>query len=170
MLAAPQRRGHCRRMHVNLLMTNSEQTADLAEQIGSDLGPGDCLLLSGPVGAGKTHFARHLIWSLLQAPVDVPSPTFTLVQTYETDKAEVWHADLYRLSTLDEVDELGLTDAMDAAICLIEWPELLGALAPPQSLNLTFEPDQHDENARLITLGSGADRWATLLGSLAHDA
>jgi tRNA threonylcarbamoyladenosine biosynthesis protein TsaE len=157
-------------MRVTLPIKNPEQTAELAEQIGGNLGPGDCLLLTGPVGAGKTHFARHLIWSLLKVPEDVPSPTFTLVQTYETDIAEVWHADLYRLSALDEIEELGLADAMETAICLIEWPELLGPLTPPQALSITFKPDQTNENARLITLASTADRWAALLGDLAHDS
>lgn len=157
-------------MRVTLPVKTPEQTADLAEQIGSGLGAGDCLLLSGPIGAGKTHFARHLIWSLLKTPEDVPSPTFTLIQTYETDVAEVLHADLYRLNSLAEVEELGLTDAMETAICLIEWPELLGPLTPSQALNLAFQPDQNDENARLITIESTADRWATLLGDLSHDS
>ncbi|MCF6233796.1 MAG: tRNA (adenosine(37)-N6)-threonylcarbamoyltransferase complex ATPase subunit type 1 TsaE [Rhodobacteraceae bacterium] len=157
-------------MRVTLPIKTPEQTADLAKQVGGDLGPGDCLLLSGPVGAGKTHFARHLIWSLLKTPEDVPSPTFTLVQTYETDLTEVWHADLYRLNALNEIEELGLADAMETAICLIEWPELLGPLTPPQALKLTFRPDQNDENARLITLESTADRWTALLGDLAHDS
>lgn len=157
-------------MRVTLSITNPKQTADLARQIGGDLNPGDCLLLNGPVGAGKTHFARHLIWSLQKTPEDVPSPTFTLVQTYEADVAEVWHADLYRLTALDEIEELGLADALETAICLIEWPELLGPLTPPHALNLTFEPDENDENARLITLGSTADRWADLLDGLSHDA
>ena len=157
-------------MHVTIPIRSPEKTAELAVQIGSSLGAGDCLLLSGPVGAGKTHFARHLIWSLQKTPEDVPSPTFTLVQTYETNVGEVWHADLYRLSALDEIEELGLTDAMGTAICLIEWPELLGPLSPAHALNLTFEPDQNDENTRLITFTATADRWAALLGNLTHDA
>lgn len=157
-------------MRVTLPIKNPEQTAVLAEQIGGSLGPGDCLLLSGPVGAGKTHFARHLIWSLLETPEDVPSPTFTLVQTYETAVAEVWHADLYRLNALNEIEELGLLDAIETAICLIEWPELLGPLTPRQALSVTFNPDQTDENARLITLESAAGRWTALLGDIAHDS
>jgi len=156
-------------MQVTLSMKSAEQTARLAEQIGATLGPGDCLLLSGPVGAGKTHFARHLIWSLLREPEDVPSPTFTLVQTYDTPHGEVWHADLYRLSALDEVEELGLAEAMETAICLIEWPEVLGPLTPPGALSLTFQADEGHIETRHITLNGPATRWQTLLGQFDRD-
>ncbi|PCH74381.1 MAG: tRNA (adenosine(37)-N6)-threonylcarbamoyltransferase complex ATPase subunit type 1 TsaE [Rhodobacteraceae bacterium] len=156
-------------MQVTLSMKSAEQTARLAEQIGATLTPGDCLLLSGPVGAGKTHFARHLIWSLLHEPEDVPSPTFTLVQTYDTTRGEVWHADLYRLSALDEVEELGLADAMETAICLIEWPEVLGPLTPPDALSLAFQTNKSDTEARHITVSGPATRWQALLGQFDHD-
>ena len=157
-------------MQITLFMETAEQTARLAEQIGKVLGPGDCLLLAGPVGAGKTHFARHLIWSLLHEPEDVPSPTFTLVQTYDTNAGEVWHADLYRLSLLDEIEELGLADAMDTAICLIEWPELLGPLTPPDALSLTFQPDPDNINARQISLSASGERWKSLPGLLSRES
>jgi tRNA threonylcarbamoyladenosine biosynthesis protein TsaE len=156
-------------MQITLSMETAEQTARLAEQIGKTLGSGDCLLLAGPVGAGKTHFSRHLIWSLLREPEDVPSPTFTLVQTYETSVGEVWHADLYRLGLLDEIEELGLADALDTAVCLIEWPELLGPLTPRDALSITFQPDPNDINARRISLNSADQRWAPLLETLGHD-
>ena len=157
-------------MRLTLIMQSPDQTARLAKQIGAVLGPGDCLLLDGPVGAGKTHFARHLIWSLTEAQEDVPSPTFTLVQTYDTPAGEVWHGDLYRLSSAQEVEELGLAEAFDTAICLIEWPELLGALTPDNALTLQFQPDPDNENARILTLCASADRWNPLLRQLADDS
>jgi len=157
-------------MRVTLSMQNPNQTSRLAEQIGAGLRPGDCLLLEGPVGAGKTHFARHLIWSLMQTPEDVPSPTFTLVQTYETSAGELWHADLYRLTALDEIEELGLADAFNDAICLIEWPELLGPLTPAMALTLNIQPDPVDQNVRIITIDASASRWMPLLKQLAHDS
>jgi tRNA threonylcarbamoyladenosine biosynthesis protein TsaE len=156
-------------MRLDLSMQSQDQTARLAKAIGAGLGPGDCLLLGGPVGAGKTHFARALIWSLTKAQEDVPSPTFTLVQTYDTAAGELWHGDLYRLSSVHEVEELGLAEAFDKAICLIEWPELLGALTPDDALSLQFQPDPENENARLLTLCASADRWTPLLRQLADD-
>ena len=156
-------------MNTEITMRSPDQTATLAEQIGRHLGPGDCLLLVGPVGAGKTHFARHLIQSQMREPEDVPSPTFTLIQTYDTDIGEVWHADLYRLGSLEEVEELGLQDALDNAICLIEWPEILGPLTPDSALTLEFQTDLTDENTRRVTLNASSDRWEPLLELLAND-
>lgn len=144
-------------------------TARLAEKIGALLRPGDCLLLDGPIGAGKTHFARHLIQSLMSAPEDVPSPTFTLVQTYDTDAGEIWHADLYRLSSLDEIEELGLTEAFGAAICLVEWPEKLGPLAPAGALWLRFATDSARTDMRYLTLDWTGPDWGPRLEHLLHD-
>ncbi len=120
-----------------------EQTAGFAARLGPLLGPGAVILLQGPVGAGKSHFARALIQARLAArglAEDVPSPTFTLVQTYDDGHVEIWHADLYRLSGPAEVDELGLWEAFDTAICLVEWPDRLGRYAPEDALTLTLTP------------------------------
>jgi tRNA threonylcarbamoyladenosine biosynthesis protein TsaE len=115
-------------------------TQALAACIAPRLRPGDTLLLDGGIGAGKTAFARALIRARLGNPAeDVPSPTFTLVQTYPAPGGDIWHADLYRLSHPDEAQELGLTEAMETAICLIEWPDRLADLAPPDALSLSFE-------------------------------
>lgn len=149
-----------------LRLPSPEATAQLAEKMAALLRPGDCLLLEGPIGAGKTHFARHLIQSLMTLPEDVPSPTFTLVQTYDTEAGEIWHADLYRLSSLDEIEELGLTEAFETAICLVEWPERLGPLAPPGALWLRFAPDSGGTDMRYLTLDWSGPGWADRLERL----
>lgn len=124
---------------LSLQLDRDTATDRLARAFAQRAGPGDVLLLSGPIGAGKTHFARALIRARLGPETEVPSPTFTLVQTYEDDSGcDIWHADLYRLSHSDEVIELGLQAAFDSALCLIEWPDRLGALTPPQALRLDF--------------------------------
>ena len=112
-------------------------TEALAERIAPVLGPGDTLLLAGPIGAGKTHFARALIRARIGREEEVPSPTYTLVQTYDAGETEIWHADLYRLGDPGEIAELGLDEAFETAICLVEWPDRL-ADPPPGAVTLTF--------------------------------
>ena len=105
--------------------------------------------------------ARSVVQSLLVTPEDVPSPTFTLVQTYDTTKGELWHADLYRLSDPSELVELGLTDAFESAICLVEWPDRLGSDAPQNALHLSLELADEDD-ARRLTIRASSPRWAFL--------
>jgi len=143
---------------LNITLASPEDTARHAVSLGTGLTPGDTVLLHGPVGAGKTHFARHLIQSLLVTPEDVPSPTFTLVQVYETTAGPLWHSDLYRIGSSFETEELGLIEAFETAICLVEWPDRLAELAPPDALNLTFEQSE-TENARSLTAEWTAERW-----------
>lgn len=137
-------------MHVpiSLFLAGPDDTDRLATTLAPLLAAGDCLLLSGPIGAGKSHFARALIRARLGRMEEVPSPSFTLVQTYP-DSPEIWHADLYRLSHPDEVLELGLDDAFATAICLVEWPDRLGRLTPPDALTLTLSAEHDGRRADL---------------------
>jgi tRNA threonylcarbamoyladenosine biosynthesis protein TsaE len=128
------------------------------------LGPGDVLLLEGPIGAGKTHFARALIQALLPVPEEVPSPTFTLVQVYDGPGFDIWHADLYRLTHPDEAVELGLAEAFENALCLVEWPERLGTAPPAFALTLRFAHAPDD--GRSVEWQAGP-RWAKRLEQLA---
>lgn len=146
----------------SLSLSSANQTAALARTLAPRLGAGDVLLLSGGIGAGKTHFARALIQALLPVPEDVPSPTFTLVQVYETRTFDIWHVDLYRIGGPDGCIELGLTDAFDTALCLVEWPDRLADLAPIDALSLDFALGE-DEEARVLTLSWTDPRWADRL-------
>jgi tRNA threonylcarbamoyl adenosine modification protein YjeE len=146
---------------VSFLLPTPEATSALAAAMAPLLMPGDVLLLEGPIGAGKSHFARALIMTRLAAAgrqEDIPSPSFTLVQSYDDGQTEIWHADLYRLADSGEVEELGLTQAFGEAICLVEWPDRLGDLAPEGSLRLTFAPTE-DAEARQLTCTSQDRRW-----------
>lgn len=149
--------------HLNLSLSDAEETAKFAASLGASLVAGDIILLTGDVGAGKTHFARALIQSRLIEAEDVPSPTFTLVQTYDADTVEIWHADLYRLSSTQEVEELGLIDAFDTAICLIEWPDRLGPLAPKSALSVRFQQGGHEDERQLSAHWSDP-KWYEKLG------
>lgn len=123
---------------LHMTLPSPEATAQLGQTLGQTLRPGDTILLGGEIGAGKTLFARALIQSRLPTPEDVPSPSFTLVQTYDLGDAELWHVDLYRLTNPDDALDLGLQDAFQDAICLIEWPDRLGKYTPENALHLTF--------------------------------
>lgn len=148
---------------LELYLPDPAATERLGAWFAPRLRAGDCLLLEGPIGAGKSLFARSLIQSRLGRAEDVPSPTFTLVQTYEAD-LEVWHADLYRLSHPDEVFELGLEAAFDTGICLIEWPDRLGGFAPGGALRLVFAAEGE---GRSVTVSLG--RRSDLAGELWAD-
>lgn len=139
-----------------------EATAALARRLAPALGPGDTLCLEGPLGAGKTHFARALV-TALTGETDVPSPTFTLVQTYTGPRGEVWHADLYRLTSPGEADELGLAEAFETAVVLVEWPERLDP-SPPGALWLRFEIQPDAQARRIIASGDPAD-WGPRIAS-----
>lgn len=121
------------------------------------------MLLSGPIGAGKSHLARSIIHTLLGAEVEVPSPTFTLVQTYDGPGFEIWHADLYRLSLPEEADELGLFDAFETALCLVEWPDRLGGDAPTGAVHIDL---QAKGDGRVAHIRSSDRRWADMFEAL----
>jgi len=115
----------------------------------------DVLLLSGGLGAGKTTFSRGLINALSGAD-EVPSPTYTLLQTYESETFPIYHFDLYRIDSPQEVWELGIEEALDEGLSLIEWPQRLGDIAPDGALNINID---FTETGRTVSLSGNAD-WA----------
>jgi tRNA threonylcarbamoyladenosine biosynthesis protein TsaE len=130
-------------------------TEALARALATRLERGDTLLLQGQLGAGKSHFARALIRALIgpgAETAEIPSPTFTLVQSYDCAKGEIWHADLYRLTDSQEVVELGLDIAMDDAICLIEWPDRIAPDWPETAVCLRFDTPPGRPDMREVTL------------------
>lgn len=140
-------------------------TEDLAARIAALARPGDVIALEGPLGAGKTAFARGFIRACARAegraPEEVPSPTFTLVQDYEFARFTVHHFDLYRIANAREARELGLEDAREDGVVLIEWPERLGVELPIDRLHIGLAPGPAPDvrMARIEALGSWQDRW-----------
>jgi tRNA threonylcarbamoyl adenosine modification protein YjeE len=115
-------------------------TAALAEDVAACLRPGDVIALSGGLGVGKTTFARALIRAVVDdSTLDVPSPTFTLVQSYDHGRLPIAHFDLYRLAAPDELEETGLDEALADGAVLIEWPERAGTRLPAERLDIGFE-------------------------------
>lgn len=134
------------------LSHSENDTAALASRIARNLAPSDLLCLYGGLGAGKTVFARALIRALCGNPdLTVPSPTFTLLQTYDSPKGPVFHFDLYRIESAEEIDELGW-DETGSAIAIVEWPERLENRIPARRLDLTISPSPQGGDSRLIAL------------------
>jgi tRNA threonylcarbamoyladenosine biosynthesis protein TsaE len=148
---------------ITLALPDEAATARLAASVARRARPGDAILLAGPYGAGKTTFARAFLRAATGDPaLVVPSPSFTLVQTYALPGGvEAWHYDLWRIAGADELAELGWDEAR-AGITLVEWPERLGALAPAEALTIALAPVPGDPGARLATLSGWPDRLAEL--------
>ena len=136
-------------------------TAALARGLAARARSGDVIALWGDLGAGKSVFARAFINARPGAPEDVPSPTFTLVQVYERGPVPVWHFDLYRIERPEEIIELGFEEALAEGIVLIEWPDRLGPLLPPERLDLRLE-FAAEANARKAEM-TGHGAWAERL-------
>ena len=150
-------------MPITIALPNETDTVALASRIAPLLAPGDTLLLEGSIGAGKSAFARALIRARLGRMEDVPSPTFTLVQTYEDPEGDIWHCDLYRLTHPDEVFELGLDEAFTTAICLIEWPDRPGNDTPKNALRLAFAAGDAEHSVQITTTPDWHDRLKAVL-------
>ena len=161
-----------------MIKSAPDSTIDLPDLAASDafgrrlakrLRRGDAVALKGGLGVGKTTLARAIVAGLVQDPEDVPSPTFTLVQTYPVTlgdgPAELWHFDLYRLDRPDQVYELGIEEALAEGVSLIEWPELAEGLLPKERV-LTIELTIAQGQARRAALHGGAG-WRDRLAGLA---
>lgn len=156
---------------LNFDLPDLAATGRLAARVAGCARRGDVIALTGDLGSGKTAFARAFIAALpplvetADAAEEVPSPTFTLVQTYARRDLEVWHFDLYRLERVEDAYELGLEEAFAEGVSLIEWPERLGRLLPANRLEVALAFAERDEGRRATLTGHGT--WRRRLADLA---
>ena len=154
---------------LDLTLEGPAATTRLGLCLSGLLCAGDVVALSGPLGAGKSVLARGIVNTLCPDETDIPSPTFTLVQTYEPDDGPlVMHFDLYRLEAPEEALDFGIEDAFVDAVCLVEWPERLGPCLPRSALRIMLEPDPSTPKRRVARLAGGA-RWQQQFGKVAAE-
>lgn len=137
-----------------MIYKTSSETETIAAAIAfaATIKPRDIILLNGDLGMGKSVFSRAVIRALTGSPdLDVPSPTFTLVQTYEAPIGDIWHFDLYRLKDPEELYEIGWEDALTSGTILIEWPERLDYLTPQKTITVTLTQGENP-SSRVITI------------------
>ena len=147
----------------SLVVQSLAETEALGGRIAACLSQGDTIALEGDLGAGKTTLARAILVAL-GVTEDVPSPTFTLVQEYETPRLTVRHYDLYRVANAREMGELGLDDALDEGAALIEWPERAPAWLPVDRLHVALSLADGARRARI----TGPARWAAAMMEADH--
>ena len=129
------------------------QTREIAAGLAKTLNQGDVLLLHGTLGMGKTVFARALIRAMAKdTALEVPSPTFTLVQNYDTPAGPLYHFDLYRIKDPEEIFELGWEEARAEGITIVEWPERLGPFQPATRLDIMLSSVENNQDARQILI------------------
>ncbi|MBY0563918.1 MAG: tRNA (adenosine(37)-N6)-threonylcarbamoyltransferase complex ATPase subunit type 1 TsaE [Hyphomonadaceae bacterium] len=146
-----------------IALPDAAATEALGRSIGERLRPGDVVCLFGDLGAGKTTLARGAIGAWTgRDDEEAPSPTYTLVQTYDGARGQLWHVDLYRLKAPEDAWELGLDQAFVTAACLVEWPERLGAFLPCDRLDLALSMAEEGRTAKLTAHGAWRTRLATI--------
>ncbi len=147
---------------MRLTLTDEGATKALGARLAGVLRTGDVVGLEGDLGAGKSTLARACLRALADAPIEVPSPTFTLVQAYRFAHLDVWHADLYRLTAPTEVDELGLEEAREQAALLIEWPDRLPQGLFPDRLTIRLEWQAEGRLALMAAPSAWQERLSAL--------
>ena len=152
--------------HFGIHLADERQTARLGAALAPLLGPGDSVLLRGDLGAGKSALARAVIAAALGDPeAEIPSPSYTLINIYKTARGPIWHADLYRLSgEAEEMEQLGLDEAVGTALVFVEWPERLGVELPERRLDIALSaPPAGGRDAAITAYGPGWNGVAALL-------
>lgn len=146
------------KLAADIFLADEVATTALGAALAGQIRAGEAICLNGPLGAGKSTLARAMVRALTRPDEEVPSPTFTLIQTYDGPDFPIAHFDLYRLSDPDEAYEIGLDEALEDGVAIIEWPERLEGRLPADRLDIDITLEGEARRARLTPCGSWKER------------
>lgn len=132
-------------LNSKIILGNEQDSINLAIKLAQSLGKGDIVTFTGDLGCGKTFLCRQIIQFFCGSNINVISPTFNLLQTYQSKDFTIYHFDLYRLKSPEEVYELGIEDGLENNLCLIEWPELVEHLLPRPIIKVSLEINKNNQ-------------------------
>lgn len=144
---------------MNKFISKSEQdTIDFAYNLASKLHTGDIIVLSGELGSGKTKFTQGIL-KFFNLENEISSPTFTIVNEYNSDNQNIYHFDVYRLADSDEFYAIGGDEYFEKGICIIEWGEIIKDILPDNYIQIYFSKDKTIENYRILDIKTFGDRF-----------
>ena len=147
---------------------SSSQTMKIAKTLAKYLSVGDTIVLTGELGAGKTKFTEGFL-SYFNLQNEISSPTFNIVNEYNTNTVNIYHFDVYRLSDIDEFYAIGGEEYFDKGICLIEWGELIEDALPLEYIKISFNKNSTQEDTRLLDIKAFGKKYETILDNLKEE-
>ncbi len=136
---------------MNIISNSEQETIELGKKIASNLKKGDIIVLSGELGSGKTKFTEGVL-TYFGLQEEISSPTFTIVNEYNTQKLNIYHFDVYRLNDIDEFEAIGGEEYFEKGACIIEWGEMIEEILPKNYIKINFSRNLDYENKRDISI------------------
>ena len=150
---------------MQIILNSLQDTDNFASFLAPHFIVGDVIELKGDLGAGKTTLAQYIIKKLAGAEVEVTSPTFNIVQLYDAPNFTIWHFDLYRVKSAGELVEIGLDEALNSGVSLIEWPEIAQDFLPKEKLVINLSCGKNDER---VVRFEGHGKWLEMIGKISN--
>ena len=156
--------------NIEITTENQNKTMQIAQKIAKQLSKGDIIVLTGELGAGKTKFVEGFL-EYFGLQDEISSPTFNIVNEYNSDKVNIYHFDVYRLEDIDEFYAIGGEEYFEKGICLIEWGEIIQEILPKDYIQIIFKKDTLDENKRLLEFKvfGNSQKYINLLENLKEE-